>query len=329
MLCFALGLWGCGTEGDGVKVLDSDDINPAKVIVRICDRLYSLAEFQEYLKMEMEDSQGEASDELLSYYLEKFIDHKALLGEAEKNNIRVSAKELDEEIKRINVDVSPEGKMEERTKNILASEGWKKQLREIMIVKKYVDLYLTSLVVVTNDEEQAYYNRYYKKQSRPVMYKLSQIIVRDKKAAEEIKSKLRGNVEKFSEFARIYSLSPDRKNGGDIGWFAISHLPEYLSKVVKKMRVGRVSDIIETDEDFILIKLENRKVQKKLSFYDLKSDIQNRLLQEKRERTLKEHLENIWHENITASAGINIFQENLNFIYRPLNYKTGAENENN
>ena len=76
-----------------------------------------------------------------------------------------------------------------------------------------------------------------------------------------------GAGESFAEVARQYSEDAEgAPKGGDLGWFSERELavPEFLN-TIKKLRVGEVSDAIETQYGMHLLWLEDRQESHPLS----------------------------------------------------------------
>lgn len=74
-----------------------------------------------------------------------------------------------------------------------------------------------------------------------------------KALAEDILRKLQAG-EDFAGLARIYSEGPNRENGGDWGWLGKDALRPDLAEVAFSLKKGQVSNIIETDEGYYIIK---------------------------------------------------------------------------
>jgi parvulin-like peptidyl-prolyl isomerase len=181
-----------------------------------------------------------------------------------------------------------------------------------------VEISLTSGVVITQSEEKEYYNKTYNSQKPQRRYNLSQIFMHDKKTAQNIKNQLDKNKNSFEVLAKKYSTTPERDNGGAIGWYTAEELPEYIERAVTKLQSGQISDIIESESGFIILRLDDTEIQYPPSFQEAQEFVRHKLLQEKREAYLSEHIKNIWQEKKTDKSGIIIYFENLEFTYIPI-----------
>lgn len=318
ILCMLLML-NCSEEQESQKEEIETNILLANKIVKIRGEFSILKDFNTYLKYEAEGE--ELDDEMRSYYLEKFIEFTVLHQEANKQDIIISDKEFEERIADLKNDLRGEEIKDESYRKLFNDELWIQHVKDTWLVQRYVELFITSAIVVSESEEQAYYNKKYKRVRSHYEYKIRQIMLNDKLKAEEIEQLLKKSPEKFEDQAKEHSILYDGKFGGDIGWYRLELLPEYIQKPLRKLRSGRISKIIETDEGYLIIKLESKKLVKPKSFYDMRSKIQNTILQNKRSDMLEDYIGKLWEEEITETSGIEIYPENLDFIYTPTNRK--------
>jgi peptidyl-prolyl cis-trans isomerase D len=84
-----------------------------------------------------------------------------------------------------------------------------------------------------------------------------------KKKAEGLLAQLRAAPDKFGALARQHSQDPGSKdNGGDLGYFARGAMVKPFEEAVFKLKQGQMSDIVETDFGFHIIKLSGVKAAK-------------------------------------------------------------------
>ena len=70
------------------------------------------------------------------------------------------------------------------------------------------------------------------------------------------------NKQGFKNSANIHSLSDSSKFGGNIGWFNEKQLSEKINLIIEKLDVGEVSKPIQIANNFLILKIENKKQKK-------------------------------------------------------------------
>jgi peptidyl-prolyl cis-trans isomerase SurA len=119
--------------------------------------------------------------------------------------------------------------------------------------------------------------------------------------AEEILGKLVNGGE-FDRMAQIYSEDSSRELGGDWGWIERKTLAAPLEKVAFNLPVGRVSNIIEFNGNFYLLKVEDRKGGTTQSLAQAREQIEKKLLQQE-----AQNLQEKWLTSLRSKAYIRTF----------------------
>ncbi|MDO5621769.1 MAG: peptidylprolyl isomerase [Paracoccus sp. (in: a-proteobacteria)] len=113
----------------------------------------------------------------------------------------------------------------------------------------------------TEEEITAAYNTTFDPAAEPVKeYHAAHILLETEDAAEAVKAELDGGTD-FAQVAREKSTDPAGVNGGDLGWFTLDRMVQPFSDAVKEMAEGQISDPVQSQFGWHIIKLEGQRDQ--------------------------------------------------------------------
>ena len=108
-----------------------------------------------------------------------------------------------------------------------------------------------------------------------------------KKAAEEIAA---GKA--FSDAAREYSTCPSKEKGGDLGYFGKGQMAPEFERAAFGAQAGETVGPVQTQFGYHLIRVEDKKQEEGVRFSDIKEQLKEKLLQQKKQevylKTVKE-----------------------------------------
>lgn len=219
-------------------------------------------------------TKDELYDVLVKQYgqgsLNYLIDNKIVEIAAEKENVKISDKELDAEMKEF---IEANGG-EKSFQYILEQSGLTEKdiENEITTYLKIVKL-LESKVDITDEEMKTYFEENQDSFNEPQQVEASHILVEDEKTANEVKEKLNEG-EDFAELAKEYSTdSSNAENGGELGYFPKGTMVEEFENVAFSMNKGEISDPVKTDFGYHIIKVTDKKEAKEAVFEDHQEEI--------------------------------------------------------
>lgn len=242
---------------------------------------------------------------ILNKVLRTAIDDKIRAQEIEKNQLTLSDKDMNtallhyETTRKIG-----KGKLE----SVLKSKGinpeiFKNQLRTEILWARLIRRQVVNDSFVTQREVEDAINRSQEDMKTP-KYKVSEIVIPVAKGKDI--DVLVDNIRRdglFNMYAAQFSQSPSSANGGDLGWIKDGQLAKPLEDKVKNMRVGQVSQPIKYENDYYILRLDDKFVpsakQQKISYDDMKNVLET----ERLEGYSAKYLQNLRQKSVIEFKG--------------------------
>ena len=192
-------------------------------VVKVNSRILTLKDFSNQVgrKLKDLDSLSAKNGETVSFVKEEiirnFITRSLILDYATSKNLNVSSSELDQEVKNVRA-TYPDDVTFRRTlaEESISFSEWQEQLKARLIEKKVFTLISEKIKSPTSEELNQFYNQnkdLFKTKER--VY-IRQIVVEEQGKAEHLKSELRK--QSLENLAKKYSIAPEGKSGGVVGW---------------------------------------------------------------------------------------------------------------
>ncbi len=234
--------------------------------------------------------------------LDNLIGQELLYQDAEKKGITVPDKEITDQLDGI----KKQFKDDAEYKNALKKQGitekfLKRDLKMNLTLNKYINKTFKPQVKITDAEDAAFYGSNPQYFSQPEQIRASHILIKVPKNAdaatkaaarkkiEEIQKQLKSG-KKFSDLARKYSEGPSSKNGGDLGFFGKGQMVKPFEDAAFALKKGEVSNIVETQFGYHLIKLTDRKPAGLVPYDKVKKQIQDHLFQVKLGEVIQKYI---------------------------------------
>jgi peptidyl-prolyl cis-trans isomerase C len=221
---------------------------PGPIVARVNGRPLYKRDFDGYLPSDYERA---LTAEERKAYFDRWIATQLLYEEAQESGVGVTA--------------DMELRLEQLKKNLVADQLVQKVIQE--------------RAIVSGKEVLAYYEAHHDEYVNE--YRVSHILVSSLEDAEEVTQLLETRT--FSWVARRHSLDKHTGIGGDLGFLSKGNMTPEFEEVVFDMEVGEVSNVIESDFGYHIIKLSAvRASRNKLDYEDAAEEISRLLLLEKR-----------------------------------------------
>lgn len=190
-------------------------------------------------------------------------------------------------------------------------EHWKEERKRKAMADKLIQQQVVDKIDVTDDEIKRYYNKHRKEFSRGEEVRARQILVDDPQLAEQIRTKAEAG-ENFAALAGEYSIAPEGKRGGDLGWFPRGVMPKEFDEACFPLPVGAISPVVQSEFGYHIFKVIERRGPGSVKLQDVKEKIVSRIKQEKIEDAFVK-----WYEPIRKKAKVDVNEEVFKSIEAP------------
>jgi peptidyl-prolyl cis-trans isomerase C len=195
----------------------------------------------------------------------------------------------------------------------MSEERLKSQIAQRSAITALIEQEIVSKIEISDAEIQSFYDDNTQLFERPEEVRASHILIRvaqdagqeekaeARKALAEVRTKAEAG-EDFAELARAHSQCPSAQNGGDLGYFSKGKMVPAFEKAAFELEPDKVSDIVETDFGYHLIKVTDRRAAGTIGFDEVRPRIATNLRNERIQADLVEYL-----EQLRESATIEMF----------------------
>lgn len=301
VLLVMLGAESCGLR-DKAPV-KSDD---SAAVVRIGEKGYTQSDLEGFFQSRLNEFRNSAaSDDVMSALMDSFIEEKLLLSKAEKLKVEANPQ----------VVASMREKLSQSADGNASGTGHNKDIDQSMMeslkIQQYLHDYLFKNLSVTREECEAYYKEHLGDFVSNDVVHVSEILVDSAEQAQKIQAALKAKHNKnFAELARLYSKAPTAADGGNLGSFQRGELPENFEKVIFPLAPGTVSKPISTQYGYHTFKVDEKVLAHKQRFFEVESQIHEKLLQERQRAALDKEL-----ASLTDQMPIDVDRDRLSFKY--------------
>ncbi|SFE14446.1 peptidyl-prolyl cis-trans isomerase C [Sulfitobacter brevis] len=126
---------------------------------------------------------------------------------------------------------------------------------------------------VAEDAIKAAYDEQYANAEPTEEYNASHILVETEEEAKAIQTEIEGGAD-FTEIAKEKSTGPSGPSGGELGWFGAGMMVPAFEAAVVEMDTGAVSDPVQTQFGWHIIKLNEKRKSEAPALEDVREEIE-------------------------------------------------------
>ena len=246
-------------------------------------------------------------DEVTPQLLVNIVDEMLMLQRGKELGYKMS----DEQFKGVLENIKKENKIESedqfnaalKQENMTMAE-LRKNLERQVIMSRVQQTEVANKVSVNEEEARRYYDAHLGEFTTPPTITLREIFVNvpgDGKTLnvgldEEVKDKAQKIRERalagdsFEKLAADLSDAPSRANAGLIGPLSLNELSPEVRKLVEPMKVGDITDVLRGARGYQILKLESKGAEVTMPFDQARSEIGNRIANDRRQDEFQKYL---------------------------------------
>ncbi len=213
--------------------------------------------------------------------IDKLIDKKLILQEAQKLHVQVSDQDVDKAVQEVMEQnkMTPDQLRHELAAMGMSEKQYRDQLREQILSSRLLNYEVRARVLIPEEKVREYYDKHSDfttstASSAPEevrtgsSYSLQQIgcmwgsrsangtVPTKKQATEKIKKvyQLAMEGKDFKALARQYSDMPTAKDGGDLGVLQVSEMASYIREAIAHLNAAHLTPILASEQGFLFFK---------------------------------------------------------------------------
>jgi peptidyl-prolyl cis-trans isomerase SurA len=246
--------------------------------------------------------------------LDHLVDSKLLEQEIKKRKFEVPERDVDAAIGDV---LKSTNLSENDLKKAIAREGmtysaYRQKIREELGKMRLVSREIKSKIVIEEETLRKAYQGNLDKFTDPLEVKIQQIFfpfpqngsqeeaAAARKEALSILEKAQKG-EDFTELAKKYSRAPEVREGGVLGYFKHKEMMPELEEVGFKLKVGEISDLVNSPMGFHFLRVLERKGGEPKPFAEVQNKIRDEMIQVEAEKKYNE-----WMKDLKSKAYIQI-----------------------
>jgi peptidyl-prolyl cis-trans isomerase C len=175
-------------------------------------------------------------------------------------------------------------------------------IRRGLMVSRFVETTIVPKITISEKDAREFYDKNIDRFKKDESVKASHILIGvDEKATAEERQKAREKAEQlkgeltkggdFAALAKANSSCPSSKQGGDLGFFGKGQMVPQFEKTAFALKVGEVSEVVETRFGYHVIKLTDKKAAETTDFKDIKGKIEEYLKGQKVGEAIQKYVE--------------------------------------
>jgi peptidyl-prolyl cis-trans isomerase C len=237
--------------------------------------------------------------------LESLIDRELLYQESKKRGIQIKSEAVSEQLQKIQQRYPSKEEFNKLLSTMgLTESDVQRQIARGMAIQELIDKEVSEKIKVSDEETKSFYDKNPQLFQQPEQVKASHILIKaeadapaDKKAEarkkiEAVQQKVQKG-EDFATLAKTYSEGPSGPRGGDLGYFKRGQMVKPFEEAAFSLKPNETSEIVETRFGYHLIKVNDKKPAKKMTYAEVKDRLNEHLKKQKTDSEASAYIETL------------------------------------
>jgi len=192
----------------------------------------------------------------------------------------------------------------------------KEDVRNGLARNQFMEAHWAGKIDVTEEDARKYYDENLKQFEQPEQVRVSHILIKPvltdpnvdpnvdpyedkakarakaREKAEDLLKQIKDGAD-FAELAKTHSNCLSAQSGGDLGFFPRGEMVPAFENVAFELEIGQISEIVEAEYGYHIIKATNHKNASTTSLEQAKDDIIKQLTQTKQSEIAEEYIESL------------------------------------
>lgn len=226
---------------------------------------------------------GKDRAEMKNLVLKTLVRRQIVLSEAQKKGVSLSQEELSRGLEKYKAGYSSGSFEQSLLEQMVDKTDWEEKVRQNLLIEKLFEESRPQIPTPSLEEALEFYQTNRRLFVKNAMAKAQQIVVKDLELAKDLRKKVLKSPKDFVKLARENSIGPEASDQGNAEILIEKDaLPEPLDRALFELKIGEVSQVIQSPYGYHIIKPISRSTPLNLDFQQVKSEILERLQQEKR-----------------------------------------------
>ena len=261
-----------------------------------------LARYKEQMKARGVKVDDSNMPQLKKEILDNIIGMILMYQASKENGITIEQTSVDDQLGQLKSQYPDEAKFKEALAELNITEDViKEQINRGMAIQKFIKQNFVEKTVISDDEIKAFYDNNPDKFKKPESVRASHILIRvEPNADESVKKAAKEKIEAaqarlkagedFAALAKEVSQCPSKEKGGDLGFFSKGQMVKPFEEAAFSLETGVVSDIVETQFGYHLIKVTEKQKAGLFTLDEVKEDLKHYLTEAKIQKDISDYV---------------------------------------